>query len=119
MGMTLSVDLGYGFNIPIEEDGQVLSLYDEENEEFDSYDFSEEFDKKYPTLHLEYGYSMDYYTGAVVFVKRLQSYGYYEPAALDPSEFLLTDEEIDQLVRAASELKVDLKLEVIALPSYG
>lgn len=126
--MSLTLNLGLGVVIPVDDAGVILSLASEEPEEVDwveddeedegLYEFFENLDKKYPLLSFEYAYSEDYILGAAVFVKRLTASGYYEPAVLD-SELFATEQEYDQLKAACEELKIDLDVKIIALPSYG
>lgn len=140
MGMSLSIELGLGVEIPIEDNGidpktaaKVISALEPnpdfitEIEEYDdevyiSYDDYEIFDtlnKKFPLLSFEQSYSSDYSTGAAIFVKRLSSAGYYGSATLNPYLLTPTEDEVTQLQEALKIFDLEEELKIIALPSYG
>lgn len=140
MGMSLTVHVGYGINIPIGEDGldeevakkvfdflgsdpKYIQDQDEDPEygyvSYDDYEMLYDLDKKFSLLEFESGSSGDYFTGMAVFVNRLSATGYYEVATLNADNLYLTLDEEAQLKESASIFGLEYNLEIIAIPSYG
>lgn len=118
MGMSLSVDMGLGLEIPTDSDMGI-----ENQEAFahlgeDSWEWDQALQKTYPLLRLEQGYSFEFTTGAAMFVKRLYRNGYYGVAALVFENFTLTQDEENQLRAFAAEFQIPYEPKILAFPNY-
>lgn len=127
MGQSLTTHVGVGIVLPHPDDEEVpvglqamRERYLEEEGEEDYGEFYDHLLNNYPLLELNFGGVSDYFSDYTVMVKSTVSTIWDGSGAVNPSKFVISNDEFDQLAQLISALGFEtINPEIVVSASYG